>query len=189
MIGKITGTLTDIIGQEGLIETSGGVSYRVFLPASFFSYVLPAPVSVYTYLHVREDALVLYGFVSRAHLDLFSLLHSVSGVGPKTAFNTLSFTDPQGLEQAVKSNNLEYFTRIPGLGKKTAMKMLLELSTKMKKDFSLESLNLSEDDEMVVSALKSLGFTAKDIRSILGKIDKTAPLESRITQGIQLLTK
>ena len=188
MIGKIKGTLVEFFSNEGLIETSGGVYYRVFVPISFRSLQLPASVEVYTYLHVREDALILYGFESRADLELFMMLHSVSGVGPKTAFSVSSFVSPEELRHAIKNNDVTYFTRIPGLGKKTALKIILELSSKMKEHISLSALHLSEEDEAVISGLVSLGFGAQEVRAVISKIDKDKTLEQRITEGIKLLT-
>lgn len=189
MIGKIKGTLTEFFSQEGLIETSGGVFYRIFLPVSFRSLTLPAPVEVYTYLHVREDALILYGFESRQKLELFSLFHSVQGVGPKTAFTMTSFVHGEEMRQAIQANDVSYFTRIPGLGKKTAVKMIVELSSKLKQEVSLGALHMSEDDESVLSGLTSLGFSSTEVRKIMPKIDAKATLEERITQGIRLLTQ
>ena len=106
MIGKIKGQLVERFGNKGLIETSGGVFYEVFLPAFFYSLPLPSAVEIYTYLQVREDALTLYGFESKSQLDLFNMLHSVSGVGPKTAFTIVSFIELDKLQDALKQNDL-----------------------------------------------------------------------------------
>lgn len=189
MIGKLKGQLVERFANQGLIETSGGVFYQVYLPAFFYSLPLPTAVEVYTYLQVREDALTLYGFESKGQLDLFNLLHSISGVGPKTAFTIVSFIEFEQMQQALKQNDLTYFTRIPGLGKKTAMKIMLELGEKMKTEVSFSKIHLNEEDETVLSALTGLGFPAGDVRQILPDIDKELPLEIRITTGIQLLTK
>jgi Holliday junction DNA helicase RuvA len=175
MIGKLKGQIVERFGNQGLIETSGGVYYQVFLPSYFYSLPLPAPVEVYTYLQVREDALTLYGFENRKQLELFNMLHSISGVDK--------------MESALKQNDLTYFTKIPGLGKKTAMKIVLELGEKLKTDISFSKIHLDENDENVLSALTGLGFPAQDVRQVLPNIDKELPLEKRITSGIQLLTK
>jgi Holliday junction DNA helicase RuvA len=189
MIGKLKGQIVERFGNQGLIETSGGVYYQVFLPSYFYSLPLPAPVEVYTYLQVREDALTLYGFENRKQLELFNMLHSISGVGPKTAFTIVSFIEVDKMESALKQNDLTYFTKIPGLGKKTAMKIVLELGEKLKTDISFSKIHLDENDENVLSALTGLGFPAQDVRQVLPNIDKELPLEKRITSGIQLLTK
>lgn len=189
MIGKIKGNLTEFFAQDGLIETPGGVFYKVYLPVYYRSLALPAEVEVYTYLHVREDALILYGFESRQKLELFTLFHSVQGVGPKTAFTMTSFVHGEDMRKAIQANDVTYFTRIPGLGKKTAVKMIVELSSKLKQDVSLAALHLSEEDESVISGLTSLGFSTTEVRKIMPAIDAQATLEERITQGIRLLTQ
>lgn len=189
MIGKINGQLIERYGNTGLIETSGGVCYQVYLPAYFYSLPLPSKVEVYTYLQVREDALTLYGFEAKAQLDLFNMLHSISGVGPKTAFTIVSFIQVDAMQAALSQNDLTYFTRIPGLGKKTAMKIMLELGEKLKTDVSFSKIHLNEEDETILSALTGLGFPSSDVRQMLPDIDKSLPLEQRITKGIQLLTK
>jgi Holliday junction DNA helicase RuvA len=189
MIGKLKGQIVERFGNQGLIETAGGVYYQVFLPSYFYSLPLPSPVEIYTYLQVREDALTLYGFENRKQLELFNMLHSISGVGPKTAFTIVSFIELDNMEAALKNNDLTYFTKIPGLGKKTAMKIVLELGEKMKTDVSFSKIHLDENDENVLSALTGLGFPAQDVRQVLPNIDKELPLEQRITSGIQLLTK
>ncbi len=189
MIGKIKGNLTEIDGTTGLIETTGGVFYKVFLPTSLLMVPTPHAVELYTYLQVREDALVLYGFNYKKDHDLFIMLLSVSGVGPKTAYTVSSYVRPEELVVAVRQNNIDYFTKIPGLGKKTAMKILLELSQKMKEDFQIEKMNISEEDNTVIEALVSLGFKTQDARNILTKIPKELSLEDKIKEGIKIATK
>ena len=188
MIGKIKGKLVEIDGNIGLIETASGLSYNVFLPPTIIAnYQSPMMIDLYTYLQVREDALVLFGFESKATYKLFLQLISVSGVGPKTAFGVISFTNPERLTKAVKENDIDYFIKVPGLGKKTAMKIILELSQKMKENFSLEKMYLSEEDKMVVDALVSLGFKAHQVKKILPKIPKNLSVEERIKKGLQMV--
>lgn len=188
MIGKVTGQLTEFIGEDGFIETASGITFRVVLPLQYRSVQLPAEISVYTHHHVREDAQILYGFETRQQLELFILFYSINGVGPKTAFTILSFVNEDDLKSAVEKQDVAYFTRIPGLGKKTALKILLELSDKMKQNFSLQKVQESPDDVTVVEALKSLGFPAKDIQAMIHTLDKTKSVEERITEGIRALT-
>lgn len=189
MIGKIKGLLSEIDSTTGLIETPSGVFYKVFLPTSLLLVQTPIKVELYTYLQVREDALVLFGFEHKRDHDLFIMLLSVSGVGPKTAYTVSSNSKPDALIQAVRENNIDYFTKIPGLGKKTAMKILLELSQKMKGEFQLEKMYLSEDDTTVIDALVSLGFKSQDARNILSKIPKELSVEEKIKEGIKIATQ
>lgn len=188
MIGKLKGSITEFFGQEALLETSGGVSYRLFVPTRFRSQPLPCQAELYTILHVRDDAMVLYGFQDRQELDLFQLFNGVSGVGPKTAYMITIAVDLDQLHTAVRTSDVSYLTKIPGLGKKTAMKILLELSSKMKQEFQIPQEEMSESDRTLSEALRSLGFTASDVAKVLPQIDKTKPLEDQITQGIQRLS-
>lgn len=189
MIGKIKGTLAEIDGNIGLIETSGGVFYQVFLSPSLASRLHPpASIEVYTYTHVREDILALFGFEYKRDHDFFLLLLTVPGVGPKTAYSVISMSQYDDLIDAIRGNKIEYFKRIPGLGQKTAMKIILELSQKLKSEFQMEKMYLSEDDKTVVDALVSLGFKSQEAKTILSKISKDLSVEQRIAEGIRLAT-
>lgn len=188
MIGKIKGTLVEVNENSGLIETPSGVFYEVYLPPSFLGRLLPAPIEVYTYLQVREDAHVLFGFASKSEHTFFKLLIGISGVGPKTAFSIMSFSKTDELIQAVKQNDVAFFTRVPGLGKKTAMKIILELSEKVKSEFKLEQMYFSDEDKTVIDALTSLGFSSQEVKNIMPKLTKDSTLELKIKEGIKILT-
>lgn len=186
MIGKIKGKLVEIDNNIGLIETASGISYQVYLTPSIISNNKPgASVDIYTYLQVREDVFVLYGFESKEQTRLFNQLLTVPGIGPKTAYSIICFRKPNELLTAVKENNIDYFNQIPGLGKKTAMKIILELSQKLKQDFTLEKMYLSEDDKLVIDALVSLGFKINEAKKILQKIPKNLSVEDKIKKALQ----
>ena len=181
MIGKLKGKLSEVNGNLGLIETVSGVSYEVFLPPSLISHISPkSPIEVRTYLQVRDDALVLFGFQTKKELDFFKLLLTVPGVGPKTAFSVISFLPLDQLVSSVQSNDVDAFTRIPGLGRKTAMKIILELSTKLKSEFDMTKMVLSEDDKTVLDALVSLGYKSSEAKQILLKLPKSLSIEEKI---------
>jgi Holliday junction DNA helicase RuvA len=189
MIGKLKGILAEVDGNTGLIETSGGVFYQVSLPPALSSpTAINSPIEVYTYTHVREDILALFGFENKKDYELFILLLSVPGVGPKTAYSVISMSQYDDLIDAIRGNKIEYFKRIPGLGSKTAMKIILELSQKLKSEFIMEKMYLSEDDQTVVDALISLGFKSAEAKTILQKIPKDLSVEKRISEGIRLAT-
>jgi len=188
MIGKLKGKLVEVDGNIGLIETSGGVFYQVFLPPSLLSlpptpYTLH-PIELYTYLQVRDDALVLFGFETKKHHDFFKLLLTVSGVGPKTAFNIISFVPLDTLVTSVTSNDVDGL-KVPGLGRKTAMKIILELSSKLKSDFDMNKMVLSDDDQTAVSALVSLGFKSFDAKKIVSKLPKNLTVEEKIKEALK----
>ena len=189
MIGKIKGILTEVEENEGLIETASGVFYKVFLTNSILTSSLPpSEVEITTYLQVRDDALVLFGFKTKQEYKLFNLLLDVPGVGPKSAFTIVSFSKAEELIAAVKQQDLKYFTRIPGLGKKTAMKIMLELSSKFDTEFKLDQPMETEEDKMVIDALSSLGFKVSEARAVLEKLPAGLEVEQRVKKAIQILS-
>lgn len=191
MIGKLKGTLTEIDGSNGLIEMKDGVSYQVFLTNEILSRLLPAEIEVYTYLQVREDALTLYGFASKQEYQLFTLLLTVPGIGPKSGFNVISHSQPTELIHAVTTNDTHYFSKIPGLGKKGAIKIILELSQKLKTQFNLEQMQkqVSDDDKTVIDALISLGFRANDAKEVLEKLSPELSVEEKVREAIRLASR
>lgn len=188
MIGKLKGTLSELDGNTALIETKGGVYYRVFLTPSLISQTpIKSPIEVYTYLKVREDALTLFAFETKDEESLFDLLLSVSGVGPKTAYLVISYAKVDELIQAVKENNIDFFSQIRGLGKKTAMKIILELSQKLKQEFELRKMYLSEEDKTVVDALVALGFKSHDAGGVISKLPKKLSIEDKIKEALKTI--
>lgn len=189
MIAKIKGTLSEIEGNLGLIETLGGITYQVFLTPSLINSHLPgSQVDIYTYLQIRDDAHVLFGFQNKNQKKYFELLLGISGVGPKTAYTIISFSSEDEMIKAVRDNDVDYFSRVPGLGKKTAMKIILEISQKLKSEFDMDKMYISEDDKTVVDALVSLGFKTPEARKILSQLPKDLSIEEKISQGIKLAT-
>lgn len=189
MIGKIKGILVEIEGNVGLIETTSGIFYNVYLTSSILTTVKPSDViEIYTYLHVREDILALFGFKTKQEHKVFKMLLDVPGVGPKSAFSVVTFTKVDELIHAVQQNKADYFTKIPGLGRKTALKIILELANKFDSEFVLEQTYVSEDDKMAIDALVSLGFKSGDAKTALQKIPADLPMEDKIRKGIQILT-
>ncbi len=186
MIGKIKGTLVEIDSNVGLIETMSGVFYQVYLPSSLMATFLPSSIEIYTYLHVREDAMILFGFETKQQHDVYKLLLTVPSVGPKTAYTVISFAPVEDLIAAIKSNDVSFFSRISGLGKKTAMKIILELASKMESEFKMTQMYFSEDDKIVVDALVSLGFKTQEAKDIFQKLPKDMTVEQKIKEGLKL---
>lgn len=189
MIGKIKGTLTEIDGNIGLVETASGLFYQVYMTSTLLSvYTVGDQCEVYTYHHIREDIQSLFGFQDKQEYKLFLLLINVSGVGPKSAYTIISNSKVHDLITAVRSNDSKYFTRIPGLGKKTALKIMLELSQKFKSDFILENTYISKEDKTIQDALTSLGFSDTEAREVLPKLTKDIAVEEQIKEAIRLLS-
>ena len=185
MIGKLKGKLVEVDKNIGLIETSGGVFYQVFLPTSLTAPTsLNSPIELYTYLQVRDDALVLFGFETKKHHDFFKLLLTVSGVGPKTAFSVISNISLDLLVKSVQSNDVDAFIQVPGLGRKTAMKIILELSSKLKTDFDMKNMILSDEDQTVIDALIALGYKSHEARTIFSKLPKNLSVEEKIKEAL-----
>ncbi len=190
MIGKLKGILKEVEGNQGLVETASGVYYMVYLtPDIIKRYQIDESLEIYTYLHVKEDNLTLYGFDNKNKFQLFNMLLAVDGVGPKLAYGVISFTDSQHIIDAVTTSNHTFFSTIPGIGKKTAQKILLELSSEFDTEFKFEKAVLSQDDSTVIDALTALGFDRKSSHDVLDKLDKKASIETKIQQAIKFLTK
>lgn len=171
MIGKISGRVVEKNSRSAIVE-AGGIGYRVFAQEKTLeACALGADVSLWTHLWVKEDALDLYGFLSEEELSFFELLIGISGIGPKTALGILSIAPPETLAQAIASGNTSYLTKVSGIGRKNAEKIVLELRDKLKSAAREEdgSNALSEDADVLL-ALKSLGYGAKEAREAMQQI-------------------
>jgi Holliday junction DNA helicase RuvA len=179
MIAHLTGLLFKKTTQSVILE-AGGIGYEVFIPLSTF-YSLPKEeerASLHVHTHVREDALVLFGFHSRLEKDLFTMLISVSGIGPKLAINILSGIGPQELLMAIASGDAVSLRAIPGVGKKTAERIALELKDRAARMIGDQQLPLSQPTETgetllfddAISALTNLGYPPKSAKQAIEKV-------------------
>ena len=186
MIAKITGTLSEFDEKIAVIDTSSGVSYELFItPAALSQKQLGDTLTVYTHLQVRDDAHILFGFVSNEEKRFFHLLLSVPGVGPKTAFTITSHISFEQAVEAVRTNTVKVFSEISGIGKKTAMKILLELSVKFKTEFKFEQ-QLSPDDKTVIDALVELGYKKGEAQQLFEKLPKELSIEKKIQEALRM---
>jgi Holliday junction DNA helicase RuvA len=164
MIEHVRGVLQYKSPTFIVIET-GGIGYKINLPLASYE-LLPAEgdeIKVNTYLHYREDNLALYGFLSQEERDFFLLLISISKIGPKSALRMLSSISPSEFKKAIKREDLTTLTDIPGIGKKTAQRLILELKERVAEEEIIEG----GDEELVkdaLSALFSLGYTRNEAR-------------------------
>lgn len=190
MIGKIKGILIETDQDSGLIETQSGISYRVYLTKDFlYSKIIPTNIEVYTYHHIREDTQRLYGFQAKIEFQLFTYLLKVSSVGPKTAFNILCYARAEDVIKAIRTNDKDFLVKIKGLGKKTAYKIILELSSVFDSEFIFKSEKpISESDQTVIDALQALDFNKMETKKILDKIPINLSTEEKIKAAIVLLT-
>ena len=177
MIAKLRG-LIDTIGDDYCIIDVNGVGFAVGMSMRALSRMPEkgGRTQVYTHLQVREDDMSLYGFLSEAERDLFLKLVGVSGVGPRMALAALSTFEPSQLVHAIMTEDVMAVSRIPGVGKKTASRIVLELKGALEKTMSAEELPLAEGNPQlvtatisagVVEALISMGFTTAEVRTAM----------------------
>ena len=164
MIGKLTGTVEESRAGEALIDVDG-VGYLVRVPLSL-ELRAEAQAALYIYTAVREDAIDLYGFAVQEDLAFFKQLMSVSGIGPKTALGIMSVSDISSLQRAIRGGDASVLTKVFGIGKKSAERLVVELREKV--GGSAADLGSGEDGE-VVEALMALGYTAGESRAALKK--------------------
>lgn len=196
MIGSLRGTLLRIDGTTALIEV-GGVGYEVEMPVTSLSAISPnAGKEVFVYVHhaVREDAQALYGFADPQSRSLFRTLIKVSGIGPKSALAALSTFDPAQLAQAIAEGRASSLTRIPGVGKKTAERMIVELRGSLKdfgeQDGIAKAGCADSAYEEAVAALVSLGFKeALAGESVKAAYQKGMKAEEAIKAALAIISK
>ena len=183
MIGRITGTLAEKSPPQLLIDVNG-VGYEVDVPMSTF-YNLPAqgqPVVLLTHFVVREDAQVLFGFLTHDERSTFRLLVKISGVGPRTALSILSGLSVNELAQAVSLQEAGRLVKVPGIGKKTAERLLLELKGKLGDAISAPAHIANNAQGDILQALLALGYSDREAAAAL----KALPAEIGVSDGIKL---
>jgi holliday junction DNA helicase RuvA len=187
MIATLRGEITQIEDTSVIIEV-GGVGMRVFVPAPFRDKLSTGEVILLqTHLVVREDALTLYGFETASDRQLFLVLLSIDGVGPKVALSVLSTLNLETIQRAVFNDESEVLSRVPGVGKKTAQKMLLYLKDRLKPMSGLEKIaSMSDTDSEVLAALTALGYSVIEAQTALQSIPKDAPdvVEERLRMAL-----
>ena len=188
MIGRLTGLLVEKSPPAVLVDVQG-VGYEVDVPMSTF-FNLPAlgeRVSLLTHFVVREDAQVLFGFLSIAERSTFRELVKISGVGPRTALSLLSGLSVAELAQAVSRQDAARLVKVPGIGKKTAERLLLELKGKLAPDLTSSGTAVAVNDAQgdIVQALQALGYNEREAQAAL----KALPPEVGVSEGIKLALK
>ncbi len=186
MIGKLTGTLGDKNPPQVLVEC-GGVGYEVQVPMSTF-YNLPSlgdKVSLLTHFVVREDAQILYGFETSSEREAFRQLIKISGVGPRTALAILSGMSVAELAQAITLQESGRLVKVPGIGKKTAERLLLELKGKLGADIGATRSLANDAQADILQALVALGYSDKEAALSL----KALPAGVGVSEGIKLALK
>ncbi len=184
MIVSLSGKLLRI-GDGTIVIGVGGVGLEVNVPSSVFNMLgqVGQPVEIVTYLVVRDDSLTLYGFASEEEKAVFDLLLDVSGIGPRLALSVLNTLSPEVLANAIQRDDPELISRVPGVGKKTAQKIVLELKGRLLPETLPPGLAMvSTVDTEVIEALTAMGFSLVEAQAALQAIPRDAPdeIEERV---------
>jgi len=188
MIANLQGRVITT-GKDFAIIMTNGIGYRVFMPfPNLSSLAIEHDVLLHTTLVVREDSLNLYGFLTSSERDIFEILLSISGIGPRTALAILSTLSLDSLRNAVVSERAEILSRVPGIGKKSAQKILIELKDKLK--LGLDTAPVADFDDLstdVVDALVALGYSIVEAQTAVQSLPPDAPntVEDRVRLALQ----
>jgi len=192
MIATLEGIL-EYRGNDSIILNVGGIGFRVYVTGSTLSQLgtVKGKVSLYTHLHVREDNISLYGFASSEELALFENLISVSGVGSKVALALLSALNPEQLVIAITSGDIDLISQAPGIGKKVASRLVIELKGKLEKEWKEVALPLVPESADVIAALTSLGYSLTEATKAISKLSdsKELSLEDKIKMALQQMAE
>ena len=190
MIGSVRGTVIERTAAGEVLVEVGGVGYRAFVPAGALPALHPGDAAfLFTHLHVREDAMVLYGFPTRDERDTFEALIATTGVGPKLALAMLSVHSPAGLRRALLEDDLAALTMVPGVGKRTAQRLLVELKTRLE----VPELDLAERADApapraeVRVALAGLGYAPDEVRDVVAQLPEEGSVEELLREALKLL--
>lgn len=198
MFAYIKGELAEKTQNYVVIDVNG-VGYQIFVSELAISQLgeVGSIVKLHTYYYVREDVICLYGFLNKEELRMFELLLSVSGIGAKSAIATLSNITPSSFALAVITDNVATLTKIPGVGKKTAQRLILELKDKIKTEEAVAKapetqivLETNENVEEATAALQILGYTKKEVEKALEHVSvENASVEEIIRKCLSILGK
>src|SRR4051812_35353660 len=183
MIARLRGTVAARTGA-GIVVDVGGVGYLVAATPRVHAR-LGEETTVETYLHVREDALQLYGFASADERQLFELLLGVSGIGPKVALAIVSGSTPEELRRAIVREDTARFEAIPGIGRKIAQRVVLELKEKMAADLTVAPASESTGSLLAREALVELGWSLLDAERALADVDEGLTVEEQVRAALR----
>jgi Holliday junction DNA helicase RuvA len=191
MIASLNGKL-ESLSSDSVIINVGGVGFKVFMPTSALANIgMPgAEVKVFTHTHVREDAITLYGFPTAEEMWLFETLLGVSGLGPKLSLAMLSALTPNQVTTAIATGSAEMLDMIPGIGKKVAGRIILELKEKIGAGWAIApETQVSQENADVLAALTALGYSAAESVKAVASLpaDAELKLEDKVKLALQYL--
>ena len=189
MIAGLQGKL-ESLGNDYAIINVGGIEFQVYMPTSGLSSLgkIGEEVKLHTYLHLREDNVALYGFTSADELRLFQTLLGISGLGPKLALAMLSAMNPDKLVMAIAAGSVDLLTAVPGVGKKVAERVILELRDKIGAGWiTTAGIQVAEENAEVLAALASLGYSITEASRALATLppDPELSLEEKVKLALQ----
>ncbi|MBI2865934.1 MAG: Holliday junction branch migration protein RuvA [Chloroflexi bacterium] len=189
MIAGLKGRL-EAVGGDGVVLQVGGFSLRVQVPAPTLSVLGPAgsEVRLHIHLYLREEVVALYGFATQEELAVFERLLTVPRMGPRLALALLSSLGAGGLVAAVTAGDIDRLAQVPGIGKKTASHLVLELKGKLD-SLAVAAVSPGAANAEVVSALASLGYTLAEARQAVQDLPPSGPVEERLRQALQRLSR
>jgi len=185
MIGSIKGKII-LKTEKFLIVETGGIGYKINVSPDVFAKAkkFGDEIILWTHTHVREDALDLYGFLNIEELEFFEMLINVSGIGPKSALAILGIATIETLKKAIGTGDTSYLTKISGIGKKTAERIVIELRDKMGTELGEKSLQEELD---ALEALKSLGYSQNEAREALKQVTPNTSTNIKIKEALKIL--
>jgi len=194
MIGSLRGTVIDRGTNGEVLVEVGGVGYRVLVPAGTLALAnVGDPTFLFTHQHVREDAMTLFGFLTKDERDTFEVLIAASGVGPKLALAILSVHTPNGLRRALVEDDLDAFVLVPGVGKRTAQKLMVELKNRLDvPDIDLADVpggGKSNARAEVRDALTGLGYGSDEIRAVVAALPDDGAVEELLRDALKQLAE
>ena len=187
VIGRLRGTL--VAAREGyLVLDVAGVGYEVAVTPRTVGELPPVgeEVVLHTHLHLREDGMALFGFTSESERQLFRMLITASGVGPKLALTVLGSSTADELRRIIVTEDVDSLTLVPGIGKRTAQKLILDLRPKLAQG-DVELVGSSSSSGRVREALETLGFGSAEIAEVLPSVDDSAPVEEQVRTALRML--
>ncbi|KKU44853.1 MAG: Holliday junction ATP-dependent DNA helicase RuvA [Microgenomates group bacterium GW2011_GWC2_46_7] len=188
MIGSVKGKIV-LKTEKFLILETNGVGYKINVSPDTVSKAKKVgdEMMLWIHTHVREDILDLYGFLDHSELEFFEMLISVSGIGPKGALTILGVASIDTLRKAISTSDISYLTKISGIGKKTAEKIVIELRDKMAEGISEKKGSSLRDELDAMEALKSLGYSQNEIREALKKVLPNTDTNTKIREALKTL--
>jgi Holliday junction DNA helicase RuvA len=188
MIANLSGKILEVRNDAVVVDVAG-IGFLVFIPSPLAAQIHPGEgITLHTFLIVRQDLLALYGFETNEEREIFNLLLGVNGIGPRLALVILSALNPDTIRSAIIQENSDVFSRVSGVGKKTAQKILLQLHDRIPKTTDLERLAaMSDFDAEVLAALTVLGYSVVEAQTALQSIPRDAPqqTEERLKLALQ----